>query len=952
MSEKSIGENKEITREPRIIDRRSYLKTIGATGGGLALGGIGLSETEIESARAATTIIDDFEDGSLSEYNHDTTRSGRAEIVSSSSNPTYDGSYAMAISNEIAELISTSGLAAYPAAGDTFSYRIRGSGGANDLNLSYGVQDHNNRYFVRVDIANNDLMLARYQSGSITWLNKNSGGFTLSQDTWYEVEVAWSGSGDHTATIYDGSGSQVAQVSASGDSTWTSGGIGYDAYVGDGGTVYFDYVTLESSDGGGSSDGSKSPNGTDVSGGGLVVDNFEDGDTLEYQNPNGTTFKFENISGVDLVSSPTYYGDQAIKFFDESLKMRSTSGLENYPSEGSTVRFRIRFGGSLGDYNSVDFRYGVKNSEDYYTVRITDPSGDISIWYWKNGSGGKAVASSIDLSLDTWYTVELTWERDDTHTATIYNPSGNQVGEVSITDVGTGTFVNEDDYERWRNGGIGFKTNLDDGSGPIYYDSIEIISYDDSGAGITVDDFEDGDLNEYDFNSGSTGASVVSSPTFNGSKALEISGTDTEMIKTTGLPNEPEAGDMFSYWVRATGGAGSTGVANVAYGVQDHDNQYYLQLDFENNWLGLAKLKGGSATWLDSAFVTYQEDVWYQVVVDWRKNGRHVITLRSGEEVAELLDEDKTWTSGGVGYEAYLTDGGSVYFDHITKNKYQPTDAGRVVDDFEDGDLNEYTVKQGSPTTTSSPTYFGSNTLEISGSDTELVSTSGLPRYPSAGDHFRYRVRATGGAGTAKLLYGVQNNNTDERYAISIDFINDDVSLYHENSSSRTTLAEDTTSCIFSEDEWFRIEVDWRTDGTHTVSFCNNSEDQLARISGTDSSITEGGIGYAAYPADNGTVYYDHILVDGLGEKFRTLRSSHGSVTDVVTEQLADNGYQSRDKFTYHFEDGSSYEVTHCTTSNGNLYTFDNAGGCWSSPVTEKDSQRERGIKRVKDRTQ
>lgn len=112
----------------------------------------GSSETTIISDGGdGSNIIDDFEDGDLSEYTHNTTRDGRAEIVSS---PSLHGSQALAISNENAELISLpgDGLATYPSQGDRFEYHVRGTGSADLTNFTYGVQDHKNRYFIRVNI--------------------------------------------------------------------------------------------------------------------------------------------------------------------------------------------------------------------------------------------------------------------------------------------------------------------------------------------------------------------------------------------------------------------------------------------------------------------------------------------------------------------------------------------------------------------------------------------------------------------------------------------------------------------------------------------------------------------------------------------------------------------------------------------------------------------------------
>jgi len=186
-------------------------------------------------------IIDNFEDANISEYEHDTSRPGRASIVSS---PTDSSSHSLKISDESTELISTSGLDAYPSPGDTFCYKIRGSGGTDMTNFRYGVQNHNDGYFVRINIADDKLKLYRLKNGSATILDRQVSGFSLNQDTWYETRIKWGTNGSHTVSLHDNYDTQLAQISG-GDSTWSSGGIGLDAYVSSGQAAFFDNIQIE-----------------------------------------------------------------------------------------------------------------------------------------------------------------------------------------------------------------------------------------------------------------------------------------------------------------------------------------------------------------------------------------------------------------------------------------------------------------------------------------------------------------------------------------------------------------------------------------------------------------------------------------------------------------------------------------------------------------------------------
>jgi hypothetical protein len=119
-------------------------------------------------------------------------------------------------------------------------------GGVDTFNITYGAQDHQNRYYVNVDPADDSVRIFKYENGDSTSLNGvNHIGF--STDTWYWVEVNWGSDGSHNAELYDIEDTKIASVSAT-DSEWTEGGFGYDAYLADQGTLYIDHVLIGSTE--------------------------------------------------------------------------------------------------------------------------------------------------------------------------------------------------------------------------------------------------------------------------------------------------------------------------------------------------------------------------------------------------------------------------------------------------------------------------------------------------------------------------------------------------------------------------------------------------------------------------------------------------------------------------------------------------------------------------------
>ena len=641
--------------------RRSVLQTVGAAGAGLVGGGMGASTFYTHPTRATISsastqaksfeIIDDFEDGNLKEYTFDRGESG----VSVTDSVVKNGDVGLKINGTDTEMISTPGgsyeLDYYPEAGDTFSCWVYATNGAGRTNFTYGVQNHQNRYFIRVNTYQGHFSIYRYETGTGHLLADT--GVTLSEDTWYRVEVDWATDGTHTATLYDADGIQVTQLSAT-DSTWTSGGIGYDAYLassGSGsGTMYFDYVTK----------------------GRYLIDNFEDGDLSEYSFDKGS-------SGASLVTSPTYNGSTALAINGTNTEMVSTSGLNTYPEAGDAFRYHVRTTGGAED---VNLTYGVQDHNNRYFIRVDVPNNDLMLFRYENGNFYQLAATDPVLTEDTWYEVGVEWDSDGTHTVRMFKSQDDtQVAQVSATDT------------TWTSGGIGYDAYLGSTGGTVYFDYITMnCTITGSDARRIIDDFEDGDLEEYEFDRGKSGASIVTNPTRNWKKALAISGTNTEMISTVGLGAYPSQGDIFSFWIRATNNADKI---NLTYGVQDHQNRYFVRVNFVEDRLQLWRYENGTGTSLvkDVSGYTLSQDTWYEVKVRWETDGDHTVTLLDSDEkqLAQLSATDSTWIEGGIGYDAYLgSSDGTVYFDHITFGTRELPNEVTVTGDTGDGSTVDY----------------------------------------------------------------------------------------------------------------------------------------------------------------------------------------------------------------------------------------------------------------------
>jgi len=191
----------------------------------------------LHDGKIASTIVDDFEDGNISEYGGDT---GKYSVVSS---PTASGSRSLEFNaNGFASIASTSGLNTYPSQGDTFRCRVRIDENDDSSQVYWAAQSavsDPDGYKWSIQISNSSFSFIKRESGSNTTLTSTT--VTPPTGEFLDVEVDWGSSGGHTLTLFDSAGSQLAQISAT-DTTYTSGGIAFlVAPSGATSGVYFDH---------------------------------------------------------------------------------------------------------------------------------------------------------------------------------------------------------------------------------------------------------------------------------------------------------------------------------------------------------------------------------------------------------------------------------------------------------------------------------------------------------------------------------------------------------------------------------------------------------------------------------------------------------------------------------------------------------------------------------------
>jgi len=186
------------------------------------------------------TLIDDFEDGDLSEYNGGPDGDGAI-----TNDIAYSGTYCWRVSSE-AQAYSTSGLNAYPGRGSKITARFLSEGEDGNAYIAFGGPNVDDHYRVGYHTGFNQLKIEKYKGGSIVSGESATGEVSESftPDVWYKIEVDY-GSSTIDATLYDQYDNEVASASYS-DTEYNSKGFGMAGVADSIDNPHIDYATFAS----------------------------------------------------------------------------------------------------------------------------------------------------------------------------------------------------------------------------------------------------------------------------------------------------------------------------------------------------------------------------------------------------------------------------------------------------------------------------------------------------------------------------------------------------------------------------------------------------------------------------------------------------------------------------------------------------------------------------------
>lgn len=193
-------------------------------------------------------------------------------------------------------------------------------------------------------------------------------------------------------------------------------------------------------------------------------------------------------------------------------------------------------------------------------------------------------------------------------------------------------------------------------------------------ASTTLDDFEDGNIDEYGEFGGLAAASNSAAAAHDGLLGLidDDAVSDGWLIRTDGVVNVSQ-GDVFSVWVH-TPATQDNSRAYFAFGASQTQaisaivapNSSQLLIQYNPNW---------TYSTLASASQTYTTSTWYRLEVDWRVAAvDNIIVNLYGSDGTTLLNSitgtSSAITSGSIGFRAFNYDVGNPYYwDTVTRGE-------------------------------------------------------------------------------------------------------------------------------------------------------------------------------------------------------------------------------------------------------------------------------------------
>ncbi|WP_459193262.1 NosD domain-containing protein [Halosimplex sp. J119] len=227
----------------------------------------------------------------------------------------------------------------------------------------------------------------------------------------------------------------------------------------------------------------------------------------------------------------------------------------------------------------------------------------------------------------------------------------------------------------------------------------------------------------------------------------------------------------------------------------------------------------------------------WDLVVEWVEDPGEDLTLDYVVDQPQALVGRDPASGGDDGGGS--DDGGDVSWDYDT--------SPGVVDDFEDGNIDEYEGATGDyEVNQSSPVPSGSYRLEGSGGENSKLLAADLDRMPAEGTKFSAKIGATSDAQNAGIAFG-SAKSLDADSAFPFHFARlwrsgEDDWRFQVWQRSGTQMIEQSVGAV-TLGEFYEVVVDWREDELTATLNDPDGNEVAAGTTSFETDYTEGGIG-------------------------------------------------------------------------------------------------------------
>lgn len=209
-----------------------------------------------------------------------------------------------------------------------------------------------------------------------------------------------------------------------------------------------------------------------------------------------------------------------------------------------------------------------------------------------------------------------------------------------------------------------------------------------------------------------------------------------------------------------------------------------------------------------------------------------------------------------------------------------------VLEDFEDG-INSYGGDTGDYSTTTSTVFEGDQSATGSANKNDGSIISDTDRSTGQGTEYVAVTRTDNLDWHSGFVVGTQaESDTPDGYVCYINWGGPKLQIGRDNPVGDGTNLASNSNINVSADVWFKLALDWQTDGTLALTATRLDNDNSWSVSATDTTYTSGGIGwYYRDGNDNATYFFDEYVDNNLQATRPTASGAtrQGAINDVVT---------------------------------------------------------------------